>query len=394
MSQELINRSGDLKKLRDGGYEVEVRDAKLLVSGVPYLDRDGEIRRGTLVSDLTLAADSTTTPGTHVINFIGEQPCRKDGTEIESIKHQVGDQDLGDGVVINRSFSNKPPNGYANYYEKVTRYIEIISAPVISMNPEITARTYRVIESKETESVFHYIDTNSSRAEIGRIAEKLKSEKIAIIGAGGTGSYVLDFIAKTPVAEIHIWDADRFLQHNAFRSPGAASIDELREQPLKVARLAAIYSRMHRNIIAHEEFIDPENIPSFEAFTAVFVCIDRGSVKKPLIEHLETAGITYLDVGMGVEIVDDSLIGTLRVTTGTRDFGEPIHGRGRVTFHDTDDEDIYDSNIQIAELNAMNASLAVIKWKKLVGFFNDVVCEHNTLYTINDNLLHNDDVDD
>jgi hypothetical protein len=36
----------------------------------------------------------------------------------------------------------------------------------------------------------------------------------------------------------------------------------------------------------------------------------------------------------------------------------------------------YDGNIQIAELNSLNAALAVIKWKKLCGFYNDRKAEH------------------
>ena len=391
MSQELINHSPDLKKLRDEGYEIQVRGTKLLINSVPYLDTNRNVRYGTLVTVLELAGDKTKRPEDHKIHFIGEQPCRKDGTEIESIKLGVGNADLGDGIVVNRSFSNKPAGGYGDYYEKVTRYIDIISAPVRSLHPEITATTFKLIESAETESVFRYLDTNSSRGEIDRITDKLKSQKIAIIGVGGTGSYVLDFVAKTPVSEIHIFDGDEFLQHNAFRTPGAPSVEELREKPSKVKYLASIYSKMRRNIFVHCEYIDSDNIPSFAQFSVVFICVDHGSIKKPLIESLELAGVTYIDVGMGIEDVEGSLVGTLRVTTGTADFNKPITERRRISFAELDEDHAYDTNIQIAELNALNAALAVIKWKKLVGFYSDVSREHNTLYTINDNLLHNDD---
>ena len=70
-------------------------------------------------------------------------------------------------------------------------------------------------------------------------------ERVAIVGLGGTGSYVLDFVAKTPVQEIHLFDGDEFLTHNAFRAPGAASLEALRRKPKKVDYLAAIYSNMH-----------------------------------------------------------------------------------------------------------------------------------------------------
>jgi hypothetical protein len=51
-----------------------------------------------------------------------------------------------------------------------------------------------------------------------------------------------------------------------------------------------------------------------------------------------------------------------------------------------------DSNIQVADLNAFNACLAVIKWKKLLGFCYDHDQEHHSLYTIDGNHLMNVDL--
>jgi len=38
MSQELISRNLDLKRLRDEGYEVEIRATYLLVHSIPYVN--------------------------------------------------------------------------------------------------------------------------------------------------------------------------------------------------------------------------------------------------------------------------------------------------------------------------------------------------------------------
>ena len=57
---------------------------------------------------------------------------------------------------------------------------------------------------------------------------------VAIIGLGGTGGYILDFVAKTPVKQIRLFDPDVFLSHNAFRAPGAPMLEELRDAPKKV----------------------------------------------------------------------------------------------------------------------------------------------------------------
>ena len=81
--------------------------------------------------------------------------------------------------------------------------------------------------------MFCYTDTASSRAEIGVVSAKLKGGAVGIVGLGGTGSYILDLVAKTPMAEIHLFDGDKLLQHNAFRAPGAPSIETLKEAPLK-----------------------------------------------------------------------------------------------------------------------------------------------------------------
>jgi len=51
----------------------------------------------------------------------------------------------------------------------------------------------------------------------------------------------------------------------------------------------------------------------------------------------------------------------------------------------------YATNIQIADLNALNAILAVIKWKKLSKFYQDLIEEHQTTYSINVSQLLNGD---
>src|SRR5947209_17368978 len=86
MSQQLISRSRDLQRLRDDGYDVEIRSSYLLVKGVPYVNSAKQIKYGTLVSELTLAGDVTTTPNTHVAFFAGKYPCDKDGAELHKIK--------------------------------------------------------------------------------------------------------------------------------------------------------------------------------------------------------------------------------------------------------------------------------------------------------------------
>lgn len=392
MSHELISRSADLRQLQDEGYEVEVRSNHLLIHSVPYLNSRGVVGRGTLVSDLTLAGDVTTTPGNHVAWFVGEHPCQKDGREIPQIKHTSQSTQLAQDIVVNHSFSNKPAQGYANYHQKMTRYIDIVSAPAQSVDPTATARTFKPVAASPEQSVFEYLDTASSRAGILAVSDKLKSSRVAIVGLGGTGSYVLDLVAKTPVREIHLFDADAFLQHNAFRAPSAASLDDLTQGLSKVAYFRALYSRMRRGIVAHEEHVSEENVEVLLGFDFVFLCLDNGPAKKLIVDRLSTGAMSFIDVGIGVEMVPESLAlwAICRVTTSTPDKRD--HFSKRVSFADNNGDNPYDKNIQVADLNALNAALAVIKWKKVCGFYQDLEKEHNTTYTTSSNLLTSDDL--
>ena len=54
-----------------------------------------------------------------------------------------------------------------------------------------------------------------------------------------------------------------------------------------------------------------------------------------------------------------------------------------------DIDDAYGDNVQIAEMNALNAALAVIKWKKHMGVYADVVQECNSDYMIASNAIVN-----
>ncbi|NVJ00810.1 ThiF family adenylyltransferase [Myxococcus sp. AM009] len=389
MSPRPFSHSPDLKRLRDEGYFVQLQGGFLIMREVPYVDAQRQVRMGSLISTLNMAGDVTRQPDTHVVYFNGNFPCQSNGTPLQGIANQSADFNLGNGVTAKHLFSSKPPNGYADHYEKMTTYASILSGPASVLKPGVSPRTFRMPEAEE-DSVFNYTETASDRVGIGALTERLSAEKVAIIGLGGTGSYVLDFVAKTPVREIRLFDGDEFLQHNAFRAPGAASIEELREAPKKVDHLKAIYSRMHRRIVAHAVLLDVGTIHLLDGVSFAFVCVDAGPAKRVIVGRLEALGVPFVDVGMGLELVDGSLGGILRVTASTPRKRDHVH-KGRISFEGGGVDDLYSSNIQVADLNALNAVLAVIKWKKLRGFYRDLEREHHSTYTTDGNMLLNSD---
>ncbi len=310
---------------------------------------------------------------------------------IAAIANQTTHFDLGHGLTAEHAFSSKPDGGYRDYHHKMTTYASIIAGPAAVLDATATPRPYRALDEEDADSVFNYVETASDRVGIGALTAKLAGHRIAIIGLGGSGSYILDMVAKTPVAEIRIFDADEFLQHNAFRAPGAPSLDELREAPLKVDHFKGIYERMHRGITAVPVAIAPGNLDLLDGIDFAFLSLDAGEAKAALVERLHARGVGFIDIGMGLELGHRGLSGILRVTTSTPETRETVASHERIPLAGGGAGDIYASNIQVADLNALNAVFAVIKWKKLCGFYCDLENEHHSTYTLDGNMLLNED---
>lgn len=123
----------------------------------------------------------------------------------------------------------------------------------------------------------------------------------------------------------------------------------------------------------------------------VFLCLDSGEHKDAIIASLESAGVPFIDVGMGVHERDGALVGILRVTTSTPAKREHVRGNQRVSLAPAQGDNDYSRNIQVADLNALNAVMAVIKWKKLCGFYHDLGTEHHSTYVIETGRLTRED---
>ena len=390
MSHAPIARSNDLRRLQDEGHTLRIVDqAYLLVDNVPYVTAQGEVREGTLIMDLTLNEDVTVTPTTHVAYWTGEFPHRADGEKLVAlIRERKTKSMVSDSLPHAYQLSAKPDGGYTDYHHKVTTYVEILGREARQIAPEATARQWKVtIDHDDDDSVFHFADTASARQNTTDLARKLQPERVAIVGVGGTGSYVLDLVAKTWVREIHLFDDDPFLQHNAFRSPGSFSRDELEGGPIKSAFHARRYTSMRKGIAAHETCIDDTNVEQLGAFDTVFLCMDGHPIKARILEICLEHDTLLIDVGMGLHRAGDSLAGTLRTTAFHS--GRHDHAADCMDLAGDDADGEYERNAQLAELNALNAALAVIKWKKVRGFYNDLERELNCEYVIDGNRLIN-----
>jgi len=335
----------------------------------PTRTRIARAKRGVLVSKLDIAINSSgeevaanpSTPRRHVCRG---SPLRSGRERLPAV-HRRGWTAAWHPLQVLHSFSSKPVRGhYLDYYEKVSTYVAELSAAAQKIEPSLTAQTYPVVETRSKDSVFQYMDRRPAALGFRASRRKLENLKITIAGLGGTGAYVLDQVAKTPVRENSPIRRRRVLAPQ--RLPGARRSlpRRLKTKPRKVTYLHGIYSRMHRHIVPHAYPVDQNTVGELAGMHFVFLCVDKGRDQRTHRGYLEQQRIPFIDVGMGVYCEERRALRRVEVATGTPTSYVALRQHARVPFSDGADDE-YTSNIQIADLNALNAMLAVVKWKKL-----------------------------
>lgn len=220
MSATPISRNPDLAKLEEAGLVLRIIEGRtathLIAEGIPAVNSKREVILGALYSPLEIDQNGKThnPVPSHQCWWIGsEAPCDPSGAIMSEFISNPNREDKGDGISTVVGYSMKlKENGvmvaYPDYYQKIRSYIAPIWAPALAIDPTCTPYSNKpvpaVVETQER--VFHYPDMATTRAGIGAAMAKLLAERVAIIGLGGTGSYILDLLAKVPIGEIHLFD--------------------------------------------------------------------------------------------------------------------------------------------------------------------------------------------
>lgn len=391
MSQQPISHSPDLARLRAEGFDIRVEHGHLVVRDVPYLDADRRIVRGMLVKPLTLTGYVAESPrNDHTVRLAGPRPHDAQGRRLDVVNSEAAYR--LPGVTAQFLLSRKPAGGYGDYHELVTTYVSVLSKHAREVDPTVTAQTYPVIVPDDDDpGPFHYIDTASARAGITAVNAEVASDRIVIVGLGGTGAYILDLIVKSPVHQVDLYDGDMLMQHNAFRYPGAVPMEVLQAKPMKVNYLAERYSVLHRRVVPHPCFVTETNVEDLLTADFVFLAVDDNPSRALIARRLEAAGKPFIDVGLGLFESEGSIGGQLRVTTSVPGHRDHLWDERHRLPTQTVPEDLYDQNVQIVDLNALNAALAVGRWKRHVGIFADLEREHHSLYLVDGNDTINED---
>ena len=385
MFQQLANHNNDMRRLVEKGYAVAFDSNYLVIRDIPYLDSECKLQIGAIVSKLVFVDEKQVIQDDHQIFFAGSVPYNLDGKPIPNLgggPTQLALSDASKDIVVQRSFSNKPKDTgkFQDFFEKIESYVAIISGPAIELH-NANPFTFRAVNEIVSDTVFKFHDTLTSRAEITDLSAKFKDDVIAVIGLGGTGAYVLDFLVKTPVREIRAFDLDPFYVHNAFRSPGRLEPTELGKPKADI--YLARYEDFRTGLSVTRKFIDASCSDELNGVTFAFVCVDKGSSRASIFDLLISKGIPFIDVGMGLKRRENLLSGMLRTTYYSAEHGQKIRDMGLAELADAPN-DLYKTNIQIGELNALNACLAVIRFKQLRGFYFEELPYYNLLFEIGD----------
>lgn len=389
MFQKLVSHNEDLKRLVDRGYAVDVDNTNhLVIKDIPYLNSEGELCWGVIVAKLSFADKYRFFQHNHQIFFAGDLPYGLDGKPVPHLGTQMRVIKLSNqysDVEVKMAFSNKPKieKKYKDHFHKIETYVSFISGPAMQKF-EVTPFTFNCSGKAVEDPIFKFRDTLTSRADLTDLTSVFTNDVVAVIGLGGTGSYLLDLLIKTPVREIRGFDDDVYHVHNSFRSPGSLRVsDEKSELGMPKAEVfQERYENFRTGLSLKKCLIDESSEIELLGVTFAFVCVDNGDARSEIFDLLIRLGIPYIDVGLGVNRNEKgSLKGMVRSSFFHPAVAQVMRAK-KVANESEDLDNLYKTNIQIAELNALNACIAVIIFKQYRGFYASDMDFTNVLFEI------------
>ncbi|WP_292784077.1 ThiF family adenylyltransferase [Methylophilus sp. UBA6697] len=371
-----IAPNDDIQGLIDDGYSVVIIDDRyLIVENIPYCTAEGVIAYGDIISPFSIVNGISQLNNDHTVWFTGFIPHTAQGKSLETgLVADTSQLTIAERQVRCR-FSNKPDDPealarlLASFRVKMNHYANKLSRHARDIDPSARANHLGRLQVNARPSVFYFPNTAIARSGLDEYENKLRQSKVAIVGVGGTGSFILDAIVKMPIQEIHIFDGDKLEPHNAFRMPGALSPGQAFNASYKAHHFATHYGQMRSGITGHPVRIDESNIQELDNCDFVFIAVDHGPSRGLIANYLSVRRISFIDVGIGVDKIPETvqLQARARVTLVTPDTVDLINTLPTAE----DSEDVVYNNIQLIELNALNAMLAVIRYKQFLDFYTD-----------------------
>ena len=200
------------------GFDIKVDSDVVIAVGVPCLLKDGVVSTCTIEKSYepdTGKPDSRIGEANHAVRIVPDQAIdgrvyNADGTPMGN--HIGGDGKTWSNISIHKGSQSKPEDD-VSAYAVLHRYAkQVIGA--------VSAGAYSDIRSTAIPHPFKIPYTFEDRSGVRPVQDRIRGQRIAIVGLGGSGAYVLDLIAKVPVKEIHLLDSDVVEWHTLVRAPG------------------------------------------------------------------------------------------------------------------------------------------------------------------------------
>ncbi|MCY3736833.1 MAG: ThiF family adenylyltransferase [Gemmatimonadaceae bacterium] len=357
------------------GFDVRVEPDVVRAIMVPCLLKDGVA--GTCTIEKSCDPDSGK-PNDRIGGDVHAVQITTDA-EIDGLVYHadgtpVGNQVGGDArtwssISIRRGSQGSPEED-GSAFDVVHRYAKHIVGAV-------SAAGYSEPTALAMSDPFHIPNTFETRAAIAPVQDRIRGQRIAIIGLGGTGAYLLDVISKTPVSEIHLLDSDCVDWHTLKRAPGAPTAEEIEQVRsgtlLKVHYYHSKYGAFRAGIHPHPVRVDsPSMFSEFVSDHAIdytFVCIDQltdgDSARQDAVYRAVTeAGVPFIDSGVSITLEGCTVRGA--VTTSAYDAGSDAWKDAIPNARLVGGAPGY-RNVQLPEVNAAAAAFAVMEWRRRTG---------------------------
>ena len=354
------------------GFTVRVESGVVRAVRVPCLLADGVVGTCTIEKSYDPASGKPSVQiggAVHVVRIIADE--EHDGRVYQADGNPIGNLIAGDGKkwsdISIRKGSQGSPAEDVSASDLIHRYAKQIVGAV-------SAGGYSETASLAMRGPFKIPNTFEARAMIGSVQDRIRDQRIAIIGLGGTGAYVLDLIAKTPVAKIHLLDSDDLDWHNFMRAPGAPTAEEIESRHKgrlsKTDYYHSKYASLREGIHPHAIRVDGASM--FAEFLAAhpvdyaFVCIDQltdGDSPRQDVVYcaLSAAEVPFIDSGVSITLEDHAVRGV--VTTSAYDAGSAAWKDAIPNARVEGNVPGY-RNVQLPEVNALAAALAVMEWRR------------------------------
>ena len=356
-------------------FEVRDGDGVVATVGVPCLFRTGAVGSCRIETSCDHAGNPTeevggATHGVRVTLHEGHdgRVYHANGGAIGN--HLRGDDETWSEISIKKGGEGSPEDD-VSARELVHRYTkQVVGAVAAAGHTEVAFLAKR--------GPFKIPNTFEARAALGSVQDRIRGQRIAIIGLGGTGSYVLDLMAKTPVPDIHLLDGDRMDWHNFMRAPGAPTCEQIesqrKEPPLKVDYYRAKYASLRDGVHAHAVCVNAPGVFA-EVIAAhqvdfAFVCIDQDrdsdSPRQDVVyASLSEAGVPFIDSGVSITLSGGQVAGA--VTTSAYGGGGSVEWKECIPNARVEGDMPGYRNVQLPEVNALAAAMAVTEWRRRTG---------------------------